>query len=180
MRREITLSVVVAAGLLLAPTASAVTAATAAHPAGNGTVAAASKCRSQTYTYVKGRKPLLNSAHGPYVRTASHGTFTLTDNQVLAQYQPVNNGVPAKYINLTTSTPENSRLESVTVYPTKGKHKTFKIDANANKDFVYKYDLLKDYGQVQLPVSGNDGNGRATPKLKKVVVKARESCFTMQ
>jgi hypothetical protein len=178
MRRGITVSVVLSTGLLVASTL------TVAHAAGNGTAGtaagAAAKCRTQTYTYVKGRKPLLSSARGPRVRTASHGTFTLTDNQVLAEYQPVNNGVPAKFLNLTTSNPLNSRLESVTVYPTKGKHKTFKIVANSNKDFVYKYDLLKDYGQVMLPVSGDDGQGRTTPKLKKVVVTARESCFTTQ
>jgi len=161
-------------GLLVGPTV------TTAGATGGGTAAAASKCRSQTYTYVKGRKPLLTSKRGPSVRTSSAGTVTLSDNQVLVQYQPVNNGVPAKFINITTLNPNNSRLESVTVYPVKGKHKTFKIVANSNKDFVYKYDLLKDYGQVQLPVSGNDGNGRATPKLKKVVVTARESCFTSQ
>lgn len=161
-------------GLLATP------AVAAARATGNGGVGAAAKCRSQTYSYVKGRKPVLGSIHGPHVRTASHGTVTLTDNQVLAQYQPVNNGVPSRWLNLTTSNPANSRLESVTVYPVKGKHRTFKIVANSSKDFVYKYDLLKDYGQVMLPVSGNDGNGRATPKLKRVVVTARESCFTTQ
>jgi len=161
-------------GLLVGPTV------TTAGAVGSGAVAAASKCRSQTYVYVKGRKPVLTSLRGPHVRTSSAGTVTLSDNQVLAEFQPVNNGVPAKFINITTLNPNNSRLESVTVYPVKGKHKTFKIVANSNQDFVYKYDLLKDYGQVLLPVSGNDGNGRATPKLKKVVVTARESCFTSQ
>src|ERR1700685_4417894 len=99
MRRGISVSVVVV-GLLVAP------AVTAARAAGNGHVGAASKCRSQTYTYVKGRKPLLTSKKGPHVRTSSAGTITLTDNQVLAEYQPVNNGVAAKYINITTSNPE--------------------------------------------------------------------------
>lgn len=165
---------VVVVGLLVAP------AVPTASAAGHGTVGASSKCRSQTYTYVKGRKPRLTSTHGPHVRTSSAGTLTLSDNQVLAEYQPVNNGVAAKYINITTLNPQNSRLESVTVYPVKGKHKTFKIVANSNKDFIYKYDLLKDYGQVQLPVSGDDGQGRPTPKLKKLVVKVRESCFTSQ
>jgi hypothetical protein len=161
-------------GLLVGPTVST------AGAVGGNAAGAAAKCRSQTYTYVKGRKPLLTSSRGPHVRTSSAGTFTLSDNQVLAEYQPVNNGVPAKFLNLTTLNPSNSRLETVIVYPVKGKHKTFKIVANSNKDFIYKFDLLKDYGQVLLPVSGDTGGGRTTPKLKKVVVKARESCFTSQ
>jgi hypothetical protein len=179
MRRGLAVSVVVV-GLLVAPAVTVARAAGSSAVGAVGAVGAASKCRSQSYTYVKGRKPLLTSKHGPHVRTSSSGTISLSDNQVLAQYQPVNNGVAAKYINITTLNPLNSRLESVIVYPVKGKHKTFKIVANSNKDFIYKYDLLKDYGQVMLPVSGNDGDGRATPKIKKLVVKVRESCFTQQ
>jgi hypothetical protein len=105
---------------------------------------------------------------------------SLTDNRIVAQLAPF---MTAKFVNITTDynpALKWSRLESVTLYPMKGHRKHFAIVKNPNKDDVYKYDLLKDRGQVQLPVSGSDGQGRATPKLRKVVVKAKENCFATQ
>jgi hypothetical protein len=178
MRSTIALSVM-ATGLLVAPMTAFTSAAAAAHSVPAHPATATLKCRSQTYTYVRGRKPLFSSTVGPHVRNSSNGAVTLSDNRVTATYTAVNAGVHDPFVNVLPVNPQVTRLESVTVYPVKGKHKKYKIVANSNRDFVYKYDLLKDYGQVLLPVSGNQG-ARTTPVMKKVVVTARENCFTSQ
>jgi hypothetical protein len=139
---------------------------------------ATAKCRSQTYTYVRGRKPLLSSVKGPHVRKSANGIVSLTDNQVTADYQPVVNGAHDPFLSVEPVNPQVTRIESVTLYPTKGKHKRYKITAHSS-DEAYKYFLIKDYGQVQLPVSGDQGS-RPTPVMRKVVVTAKENCFTSQ
>jgi hypothetical protein len=178
MRSAIALSAV-ATSLLVVPiagftSANSSAASVTAHPA-----TATLKCRSQTYTYVRGRKPLFSSTAGPHVRSSANGAVTLSDNRVTATYTAVNAGVHDPFVNVLPVNPQVTRLESVTVYPVKGKHKRYKIVANSNRDFAYKYDLIKDYGQVLLPVSGNQG-ARTTPVMKKVVVTAKENCFTSQ
>jgi hypothetical protein len=163
-----------AAAALIASVGFVVTAA-GAHPA-----AATYKCRNQTYSYTKGAKNILNSTAGPRVRTSAPGSQALTDNRIVGGYETEMTG---KFVDVTTQFlpgQKVSRLESVTLYPTVGKPKHFVIGTNPNHDEVYKYDLIKDRGQVMVPVNGDDGSGRATPKLKRVVVKARESCFATQ
>jgi hypothetical protein len=165
----------VLAGMVVAaiavPPASGLSAASA-HP-----TAATPKCRTQTYSYTRGKKNVLNSVKGPKIRTKSPGMKTLTDNQIVAQYQFVSD---AWFVNITTNDPNGfqvSRLLSVSLYPTKGKRFTVKMTPNEKSDQNYKYDLLRDNGQVTVPVSGKDVNGRPTPKLKRVVVKAKENCY---
>jgi hypothetical protein len=93
------------------------------------------------------------------------------------------NTVPTHFFNLTTTDvgTQITRLESATLYPKKGKKKSFKIKENGTSNNAsYKYDIVLDHGQVLGPTSGDTGGGRSTPKLKKIVVKAQESCFTSQ
>jgi hypothetical protein len=173
MRTRSAVSLLAAAALAAAPTLGITGAG--AHPA-----TATYKCRTQTYSYTQGAKQILNSIKGPKVRTKASGQQSLTDNRILASFAPQD---LAKYLNITTNydpAQKVSRLESVTLYPKKGHKKTFKIVTNPNKDYVYKYDLLKARGQVQVPTTGSTAQGRATPKLTKVVVKAKENCFATQ
>jgi hypothetical protein len=136
------------------------------------------KCRAQTVTWVKGHK--IQLAKGPRDRSGSGGGIQkVTDGAVVATYQKVD---LAHYLDIESVYPVNqpqmfTRLKSITLYPTKGRKKTFKPTGHPNKDYVYKYDMSKTYGQMQLPVSGSTGQGRPTPKLKKVVVKATEACY---
>jgi hypothetical protein len=179
MRKLMAVPVSLALGALLSPVLMGTGESAAASHAATSSL----KCRSQTFTYKhNANKHKLTSKKGPHVRTSGSGTQTLDDNRVTATYEPV--PTDAKFVNVTTDTPDASgmvsRLESVTLYPKGKKKKHWKIVKNPNKDFVYKYDLLKDYAQVQLPVNGTDGQGRATPKINKVVVKAKEDCFTTQ
>jgi hypothetical protein len=170
-------AVPVAVVVLLVPVFAAAGAATAAS-------GATYKCRAQTISWSQGKKNVLDTTKGPKTRTKGTGGVTLADGRVKAGWGVAPGlSVPSKFLDIvTTDMPgqQVTRLESVTLYPTKGKAKTFKIVRNPDKDEVYTYDLIKSYGQVQVPTSGDDGSGRATPKLKKVVVKAQESCFATQ
>jgi hypothetical protein len=161
----------IAAGLTLLPSA------VSARPL------ASTHCRHQTFTWNKAKTPALNSAKGPRVRTHASGSAALTDNLVTAGLSTAGD-IPARFVDVTgNTTPQGNqitRLESVTVVPVKGKTRTYKINGNPNDDEVYSRDLLKDYEQVLLPVSGQDGQGRKTPKLKKVTVTAIENCFATQ
>jgi hypothetical protein len=136
------------------------------------------KCRAQTVVWKKGHKIELNK--GPRHRSKEGATHKVTDGAVDASYGPADQ---AKYLDVESVYPFTqpqmfTRLKSVTLYPTKGHKKTFKPTGKPRKDYVYKYDMSKSYGQIQLPVSGSTGQGRPTPKLKKVVVKAKEVCYT--
>jgi hypothetical protein len=153
--------------------------AAAAHPA-----AGVFTCRNQTFTWTQGAKNELNSSHGPKVRShdAPSHTTKLTDNRVNATYQVMFVTVSTeKFVNLTTiydqTQPKYSRFTKVILYPVKGKKKAYRVVKNPNHDYVYKQDMIKDYSQVQLPVSGSNGQGRKTPKIKKVVVKVGENCY---
>jgi len=169
-RRVAPLLVIVSAVSLLAPTNALARAG-----------AASTHCRHQTFTWTKGKRLALTSAKGPRVRSHSPGDISLTDNLVTAQLQTTGSP-PAKFVNMTGNSvgtgQELTHFRTVTVVPVKGKTKTYKVGAGGNSDYVYSRDLLKDYEQVELPVSGTDGQARKTPKLKKVVVTAVENCYS--
>ncbi|MBV9485019.1 MAG: hypothetical protein JO246_03085, partial [Frankiaceae bacterium] len=115
------------------------------------------KCRQQTVVWKKGHKVDLNK--GPKQRSHSGGVQSITDGAVSATYQTADQ---AKYLDVEAVYPQTqpqmfTRLKSLTIYPTKGHKKTFKPTGKPRKDYVYKYDMTKSYGQMQLPVSGSTG-----------------------
>jgi hypothetical protein len=132
------------------------------------------KCRAQAYSYTMGKTHVLNSAKGPRVRAKVDVDQTLSDNRIVAKFGKHDQ---AKFFDVETNydtTQKWSHLRSVTLYPTKGKKQTFKIGKPA---YNYKHDMTRQSNQVQLPTTGSTGQGRYTPKLKKVVVKAQENCY---
>lgn len=140
--------------------------------AGAHAASAAGKCTTQTAIWSHGNKHPLTMTKGKPTSSKISGGVDVTDGQVDAQWTLVTDGgTPAHFLNVTANQ-TTATLVSATVYPTKGTKKTFTVGKKS--DFNYKYDLLFNVGQIMGPTSGDTGQGRPTPKLAEVVVKAKE------
>jgi hypothetical protein len=161
-----TLAVLVMVGALLPAVAGA-------HDATAGT-----HCRKQTETWTRARHGALKSTRGPRVRSHVQDTVSLGDWLVTLQ---VTGDKPGRYVNVETDAPAGnakfSHLRTVTLVPVNGEKHTYRTSSHDNNGYVASLDLIKHHQQVSVPIDGRSSLGRATPKLKKVIVTATENCF---